>query len=116
MVAGNNFNAVNTANNGRPRGRANYHQMRFRDLVRHRTPAAVARMVQLSMQNDDLRVAFDATRELIYWGHGKPREHSVVEQNDIADVIYPTLEELRAQLIAEGLPLDRLEQPEADRA
>jgi hypothetical protein len=41
---------------------------------------------------------------LIYLAYGKPREHVTIEQQDaVLKLEYPTLEEIKADLIANGL-------------
>jgi hypothetical protein len=98
-------------NSGRSPGTPNFSTLKFRELARRRSPAALNRMWQLACQNDDLKVAFNATRELMYWAHGKPREHVTVENQDTLSMRYQTLDEIKQELIANGLPIDHLEKP-----
>jgi hypothetical protein len=48
---------------------------------------------------------------LIAHGYGKPREHVVHEQQDTLKLQYQSLEEIPQALMAEGIPIDRLEAP-----
>jgi hypothetical protein len=43
-------------------------------------------------------------------GYGKPKEHVQIEQHDVT-MRYQTLDEIKAELIANGLPIDHLEAP-----
>ena len=44
-------------------------------------------------------------------GHGKPRDHVTVEQQETIVARYPTFEEIKADLIRRGLPIDHMQAP-----
>ncbi len=57
-------------------------------------------------------LAFACMKELNDRGWGKPRDTLVVEQQDAVMLArYPTLDEIKADLIPHGLPIDHLEAP-----
>jgi hypothetical protein len=96
---------------GRKYGSLASKNLTFIELCRLHTPKAVERLVQLMMQDEDRRLAFDAACILIAHAHGKPRESVVHEQQDILTVQYQSVEDARRAVEAEGFPLTRLEAP-----
>jgi len=50
----------------------------------------------------------DCAKTILDRAFGKPREGQVVEQEDKLTKEYETLADIEAELIAEGLPIDRL--------
>jgi hypothetical protein len=97
---------------GRRPGSPNLTNLKFVDLCRVNSPRAIERLVELMNQNEDRRLAFDAACAIIAHAHGKPRESSKIEQYESSVTVgYASLEELRQAVIAEGVPLDRLEEP-----
>jgi hypothetical protein len=71
------------------------------------TPAQFGKLIA----DENRRVAFDAACILIAHGHGKPREHVMVEQQEIMAVQYRSVEEIEQSLMAKGIPIDRLNAP-----
>lgn len=53
----------------------------------------------------------DASVALLHFGFGKPRETLTIEQDAAVVDGYPTLDASHDAVIAEGIPLDRLEEP-----
>jgi hypothetical protein len=99
-------------NAGRPPGGTSYSNRQFIERCRIHSPRAVERLVQLMNQDDDRRLAYDAACAIIAHAHGKARERVTIEQQEATlTVQYPSFDELRQALIAEGLPIDRLDKP-----
>ncbi|HEV2624255.1 MAG TPA: hypothetical protein VGV62_03930 [Xanthobacteraceae bacterium] len=68
--------------------------------------------MQENWEKKDPWLAFAAMKELNDRAWGKPRETLIVEQQDAVLLArYPTLDEIEADLIAHGLPIDRLKAP-----
>jgi hypothetical protein len=69
-------------------------------------------IVQKNWEKKDPWLAFAAMKELNDRAWGKPRETHIVEQQDAVILArYQTLDEIKAELIAHGLPIDHLEAP-----
>ena len=79
----------------------------LRELARSYTEEAVLTIDTMRKSKDGwLRLA--CANAILDRGFGKPREGQVVEQEDILTKEYETLADIEAELIAEGLPIDRL--------
>jgi hypothetical protein len=85
--------------------------LKFRDLCRSHDEEAVERLLELMRQKEDLWLALSAADKLLQYGHGKPKDSSMIEQDVTMQAEYPTLEEMKADLIAHDLPVDHLEAP-----
>jgi hypothetical protein len=86
-----------------------------RELARSHTKEAVLTIVKLMHTSKDEWLQFASAKEILDRGYGKPREGQVVEQEDIVTKEYKTLADIEAELIAEGLPIDRLKLIEHDK-
>jgi hypothetical protein len=102
---------------GRPPGIPNAPAVHLRDLCRRYTPDIVEKLWEFVEQKNwkkkDPWLAFAAMKELNDRAWGKPRETLLVEQQDAVLLArYPTLDEIKADLIAHGLPIDHLKAPQ----
>jgi hypothetical protein len=83
----------------------------LRDLACTYTEEAFETIVTLMRETKDEWLRLDCANAILDRGHGKPREHIAVEQQDIIAMKYPTLDEIKADLIAHG---PSAEGPQAD--
>jgi hypothetical protein len=83
----------------------------LRELARSHTEEAVLTIVNIMHKSKDEWLRLACANAILDRGFGKPREGQVVEQEDILTMEYPTLDDLEAELIAEGIPIDRLRAP-----
>jgi hypothetical protein len=99
------------ANAGRPPG-THTPIKRFREAAQQHTERAVAVIAEI-MNDHEVPpiVRLAAARELLDRGHGKAREHVMLETVDAMNVAYRTVEEIEQSLIAKGFPLDKLNAP-----
>ena len=79
-----------------------------RELARSYTEEAFLTIVDIMRTSEDAWLRLDCAKEILDRAFGKPREGQVVEQEDKLTKEYETLADIEAQLIAEGLPIDRL--------
>ena len=94
---------------GRPPGPAVPSKYKMlRDLARTYTEEAFETIVTLMRETKDERLRLACANAILDRGHGKPRDHIAVEQQEVLRASYPTLEEVKADLIAHGLPIDHL--------
>ena len=94
---------------GRPPGPAVPSKYKMlRDLARNYTEEAFETIVTLMRETEDEWLRLACANAILDRGHGKPRDHIAVEQQDVVRASYPTLEEVKADLIAHGLPIDHL--------
>jgi hypothetical protein len=80
----------------------------LRDLARTYTEKAFETIVTLMRETKDERLRLACANAILDRGHGKPRDHIAVEQQDVITMQNPTLEDIKADLIAHGLPIDHL--------
>jgi len=80
-------------------------------LARSHAEEALLTVVDLLRTSKDERLRLACANTILDRAFGKPREGEVVEQQDIATMRYPTLAEIKAELIANGLPIDHLSPP-----
>ena len=84
----------------------------LRELARSYTEEAVLTIVSIMHNSkEDGWLLLACAKTILDRGHGKPREGQVVEQEDMLTRTYPTLEDMEAAMIAEGIPIDRLRAP-----
>jgi hypothetical protein len=83
----------------------------LRELARSYTEEAVLTIVNIMRKSRDDRLRLDCANAILDRGFGKPREGEVVEQEDIVTATYPTLADVKAALIARGLPIDHMRLP-----
>jgi hypothetical protein len=91
----------------------------LRELARSHTEEAVLTVVDLMRTSKDEWLRLACANTILDRGFGKTREGQVVEQQDIVTRRYETLDEIKAELIANGLPIDHLSPPkliEIDKA
>jgi hypothetical protein len=97
---------------GRPPGPATPTKWKMlRDLAVTYTEEAFETILYLMRTSEDEWLRLACANVVLDRGHGKPRDHVTVEQQADIATPYPTLEELEAALIAEGIPIDRLKAP-----
>jgi hypothetical protein len=80
----------------------------LRELARSYTEEAVLTIVNIMRTSKDAWLRLACANAILDRGYGKPREGQVVEQEDKLTKEYETLADIEAELIAEGLPIDRL--------
>ena len=84
----------------------------LRELARSHTEDAIQTIVNIMHnKSNDAWVRLACANAILDRGYGKPREGQVVEQEDMLTRTYPTLEDMEAAMIAEGIPIDRLRAP-----
>jgi hypothetical protein len=91
----------------------------LRELARSHTEEAVLTIVNLMRESTDERLRLACANTILDRAFGKTREGQVVEQQDVVTRRYETLAEIKAELIANGLPIDHLSPPkliEIDKA
>jgi hypothetical protein len=94
---------------GRPPGPATPSvYKKLRDLACTHTEEAFEMILKLMRETEDEWLAFACANAVLDRGHGKPRDHIAVELQEVITKQYPTLEEIKADLIAHGLPIDHL--------
>jgi hypothetical protein len=109
---GRRFNGGKRQGAGRPRGPAGGPKWRnLRDLAATYTEDAVETIRTLMHTAEDEWLRFECAKALLDRGHGKPREAAIFEQQETHDATYQSLDEIKAELRANGLPIDHLEHP-----
>jgi hypothetical protein len=100
-------------NSGRPPGPARHPSSlkKMRELAQSYTEEAIEALVDIMRTAEEPRDRLLAINILLDRGYGKPKEHVQIEQQDTLTKRYQTLEEIKAELIANGLPIDHLEAP-----
>jgi hypothetical protein len=83
----------------------------MRELAQSYTEEAIEALVDIMRTAEEPRDRLLAINILLDRGYGKPKEHVQIEQQDTLTKRYQTLEEIKAELIANGLPIDHLEAP-----
>lgn len=85
---------------------------KLRLMAQEYTERALKRIVEI-MESPDSHptVVLAAAGMILDRGHGKAREYVTIESNETLTIEYESIEEARAKLIADGFPIDRLEQP-----
>jgi hypothetical protein len=109
---GRRFNGGKRQGAGRPPGPTGGPKWRtLRDLAGTYTEEAIEtlRSMMRNSKDDWLRLA--CANALLDRGHGKPREAAIFEQQETLTARYQSLDEIKAELIANGLPIDHLEHP-----
>ncbi len=100
---------------GRPVGAYGpYHKtgvQKLRALANEYTEEAFMKIVTVMRTAESPTVQLAAAGMILDRSVGKAREYVTVDQNETLAVQYETVEEARAKLIADGIPLDCLEQP-----
>jgi hypothetical protein len=79
-----------------------------RELARSHAEEAFLTIVDIMRTSEDAWLRLDCAKAILDRAFGKPREAQVVEQEDKLTKEYETLADIEAELIAEGLPIDRL--------
>ena len=106
---GRRFNGGKRQGAGRPPGPAGGPKFRIlRDLAATYTQEAIETIRTMMHNSKDEWLRFACANALLDRGHGKPRDHVAIEQQEIIAMEYPTLEDIKADLIAHGLPIDHL--------
>lgn len=82
-----------------------------RELARSHAEEAVLTIVDIMRKSEDGWLSLACANAILDRAFGKPREGQVVEQEEMLTKGYPTLEDLEAELIAEGIPIDLLRAP-----
>jgi hypothetical protein len=82
-----------------------------RELARSHAAEAVLTIVNIMRKSEDGWLSLACANAILDRAFGKPREAEVVEQQDNLTRTYPTLAEVEAAVIADGIPLDRLREP-----
>jgi hypothetical protein len=100
-------------NSGRPPGPARQPSSlkKMRELAQRHTEEAIEALVDIMRTAAEPRDRLLAINFLLDRGYGKPKEHVAVEQQETLTMRYQTLEEIKAGLIANGLPIDHLARP-----
>ena len=80
----------------------------LRELARSYTEEAVLTIVNIMRKSEDGWLCLACATAILDRAFGKPREGQVVEQEDNLTKKYETLADIEAELIAEGIPIDRL--------
>jgi len=98
---------------GRPPGSFGPYK-RVRELAQARSKEALATLVDLMCNDENPWVRLKSADAIFDLGYGKPRYQDTVEQQERLAVPYESLDEIRAQLIAAGIPIDDLLAPKRD--
>jgi hypothetical protein len=94
---------------GRPPGPAVPSKYKMlRDLACTYTEEAFEAILRTMRTTKDEWLRFACANAVLDRGHGKPREHGTFEAQEVIALQYPTLEEIKADLIARGLPIEHL--------
>jgi hypothetical protein len=94
---------------GRPPGPAVPSKYKMlRDLACTYTEEAFEAILRTMRTTKDEWLRFACANAVLDRGHGKPREHVTFEAQEVIAMQYPTLEEIKADLIARGLPIEHL--------
>jgi len=83
----------------------------LRELARSCTEEAFLTIVKLMRTSKDQRRRLACAKVILDRAYGKPRAGQVVEQEDILTMEYSTLADLKAAVIADGIPIDLLSAP-----
>jgi hypothetical protein len=109
---GRRFNGGKRQGAGRPPGPAGGPKWRtLRDLAASYDEEAIETIRSMMHNSDDDWLRLACANALLDRGHGKPREAAIFEQQETLTAKYRSLDEIKAELIANGLPIDHLERP-----
>jgi hypothetical protein len=112
---GRRFNGGKREGAGRPYGAVGpYHKtalQKLRALAQQYSEEALLRIVTVMRTSNNPMAQLAAAGMILDRGHGKAREYVTVDQNETLTIEYETVEQARAKLIADGYPLDHLQQP-----
>jgi esterase/lipase len=98
---------------GRPPGPMRYLSSfkKLRELAQAHAEEALETVVHIMKTSKDEWVQLACANIIFDRGYGKPREHVALEQQDVLAKKYQTIDEIKAELRAHGLPIDHLESP-----
>jgi len=83
---------------------------KLREAAQAHTEKAIQALAEC-LDDEDPWVRMAAADKLLDRGYGKPKEHFLVENNDMLALRYQTFDELRAELEAAGMSDEHLRQP-----
>ena len=109
---GRRFNGGKRQGAGRPPGPAGGPKWRtLRDLAASYSEEAIETLRSMMHNSDDDWLRLACANALLDRGHGKPREAAIFEQLEALSTPYPSVDEIKAELKARGLPIDHLKLP-----